>query len=65
MSGGVNVALARSDAPRAAADPSAANVAGTAIDAFGFDLYRRGGARDPGTDRGGKNKNQPNVTKKQ
>lgn len=42
------MALARSDVPRAAADPAAAAVAGKAIDAFGLDLYRRVAAGDPG-----------------
>jgi serpin B len=50
VSGPGNVALARSDAPRAAADPTAAGAAGKAIDAFGFDLYRRVAASDPGAD---------------
>jgi serpin B len=44
------VALAHSDVPRAAADPTAAGAAGKAIDAFGFDLYRRVAASDPGAD---------------
>jgi serpin B len=48
VSGPGSVALARSDAPRAAADPAAANAAGRAVDAFGFDLYRRVAAGDPG-----------------
>jgi len=42
-----NVALARSDVPRASADPAAASDAARAIDAFGFDLYREL-ARDAG-----------------
>src|SRR3990172_10596979 len=35
-----NVALARSDVPRAPADPVAASDAARAMEAFGFDLYR-------------------------
>jgi serpin B len=50
VSGPGNVAMARSDAPRAAADPAAAEVAGKAIDAFGFDLYRGVATGDPGAD---------------
>lgn len=36
-----NVTLAKSDVPRASADPAVANNAALAIDAFGFELYRR------------------------
>ncbi len=45
-----NVAIARSDAPRATADPAAATEAALAIDAFGFDLYRRLASGDPSAD---------------
>jgi len=40
VTGPGDVALARSDLPRASADPAEASGAGRAIDAFGFDLYR-------------------------
>jgi serine protease inhibitor len=50
VSGPGNVAMARSDASRAAADPAAAGAAGKAIDAFGFDLFRSVAAGDPTAD---------------
>jgi serpin B len=40
VSGPAAVAIARSDVSRAPTDPVAANAAATALDAFGFDLYR-------------------------
>ena len=46
VTGPQSVALARSDAPRATADPAAADAAAVAIDVFGFDLYRRLAAAD-------------------
>jgi serpin B len=45
-----NVALARSDVPRAPADPAAASQAAAALDAFGFDLYRQVTATQAGAD---------------
>jgi len=38
---GAGVTLARADVPRAPADPAAAKEAGSAINAFGLDLYQR------------------------
>src|SRR5439155_24152708 len=47
VTGPQRVARARSDAPRATADPAAADAAAVAIDVFGFDVYRRLAAANP------------------